>query len=273
MSLASRHYNILRYGIRNRLVRPNARYASYPYQEENCLKVKDFLSKFDTGCAVVFVGMRQAKYSLGLDNPFRQTTELLADIYESLIVPSFSHSVRISGVYDVKSTRSDVGNYSQLFLDVADYRTLSPYKSYALKGVIADSFRGLQYENDYAPGGAFEFIQNNAITAINIGTMALKFSCIHYAEYLSRVPYVRNVSRCVTIIDSHGMRSEVTVTEQNYKGIAYKFNLHKVERDLLKNELLHQIKINDLVVRVLPEQKYFDYIMGRLKKNPYYLVD
>lgn len=273
MSFASRHYNILRYGIRNRLVRPNARYASYPYLEENCLKVKDFLSKFNAGSAVVFVGMRQAKYSLGLDNPFRQTTELLNEVYGSLIVPTFTHSVRNSGVYNVKSTRSEVGTYSQLFLNVADYRTLSPYKSYALKGEIVDSFRGLQYENDYAPGGAFEFVRNNAVTAINIGTMALKFSCIHYAEYLAKVPYLHNVSRQIKIIDHNNEIKEITATEQNYKGIAYKFNLLKVEKDLIKNELLFQIKINDLVVRVLPEQRYFDYIMDRLKKNPYYLVD
>lgn len=273
MSKLSRHWNFVRYGIRNRLIRPNLRYKKYKYTPDLVAKIQDWLCKFDTKSAVVFTGLRQAKYSLGFEDPFLQTTELFNQVYDSLIIPTFSPSVRDSRVYDVRATKSEVGVYSQLFMGIADFRTLSPYKSYAVIGPITDVFKTLRYDNDYASGGTFEHIVENAITTINFGTHDLRFGCIHYAEFLAKVPYRMTVGREITVIDHNGESRVVYASEQGDKGLPVKVNGRKIEKDLAKAGLLYQTKINDLIIRVLPDQRYFGYIMERLAANPYYLVD
>lgn len=273
MTVVSRALNVLRYGIYNKVFKPSIRYKQYAFDYRNVNKLQEALSKFDTKAVVAFIGLRQLKYSLGFDDPYIQTRDLLTEVYDSLIVPTFTPSVRISGFYDPMNSPSEVGVFSELFRTFADYRTLSPLKSYAVKGDISNEFRKLQYLDDFSKNGAFEFIVDNQITSINIGTNDLRFSCIHFAEFLSHVPYQRQIKREVSIKNENGDVRKIVIVEPIYKKIRYKLNLRKIERDLEREKLIIVYKINNMIIRVLPQQKYFNYILKRLSDNPYYLVD
>lgn len=273
MSLLSRRWNYLKYGLRNKYFNPNHKYKDYAYDANNINQIKDFLNQFDTKAAVVFVGIRQARQSLGLEDPIVQIQAILDEIYGSVIVPTYTYSVRESQKFDVVNTRSETGVFSRHFMENADYRSMSPIKSYALKGQAVEEFSKLNHFDDYGLEGSFEYFRKSQITTINIGTDEIRPICIHYSEYLAKVPYMQSIKRNVLITDKSGKSEDASVSDLISIGSPVKVNRIKLEKDLLENKLSYNLKINDFVVRVMPQQNYFDFFMDRLKKNPYYLVD
>ena len=273
MSLLSRRRVYLKYGIWTKFMVPRLKYKMYDYNPDNIKKIQDFLCKFDTKTVATFVGLKQLKYSLGLENAFEQTYDLLTGVYESLIVPTFTYSTRDTKYYDVLKTHSELGAFSRLFTEVSDYRSLAPIKSYAIKGPAAKEFSLLDYKDDYEKNGSYEYFGTaNAIT-LNIGTDVLRPVRTHQLEYYMGVPYLKKIHFPVTIIDHSGVKHEFEVADLVGSGQKVKLNCSKWERDMLKNGILHHFRVNDLLIRILPTQEYVEFFNTMLKKNPYYLVD
>lgn len=271
MKKLATYVNYLRYGIRNKFIRPKLKYRDHPFSEDDAKRLSDFLASSGSDAAVAFVGLRQVKHSLGLEDPFTFTSKLLLDSFKTLIVPTFTGKVLETGVFDVVHTPTENGTFSQLFLQQADARTLCPFKSYALKGSRCQDILALDTLNDYSPQGSFEYIHQHDIVTINLGTIDTRPCCTHYAEFKSQLPYLLPRTVKVAVTDSQGATStnEYFYLDNNIK---IKLNLDKVERDLLKAGIARILTINDLVARILPEQEYFDYLLHRLKQDPYYLV-
>jgi len=273
MSLLSRRWVYLKYGIWTKYVVPKLRYKKYDYNPDNIKRIQDFLSKFNTKSAATFVGLKQMKYSLGMENTFEQTYNLLAGLYDSLIVPTFTYSTRTTKYFDVMKTQSELGAFSRLFTEVSDYRSLSPIKSYAIKGPAAKDFSLLDYKDDYESKGSYEYFGTANTVTINIGTDVLRPVRTHQLEYYMGVPYLKKIHFPVTMIDHSGVKHEFDVADLVGSGEKVKLNRKKWERDLLKNGILYHLKINDLLIRILPTQEYVDFFTTKLKENPYYLVD
>ena len=273
MSIMSRRWVYLKYGIWNRLMVARLKYQMHEYNPDNIERIKEFLNKFNTTSAATFVGMRQIKYSLGLEDAYNQTYDLLSNVYSSLIVPTFTYSVRNTGIYDVSQTQSELGAFSRQFTKHADFRSLAPIKSYAVKGPATEEFARLDFCDDYEAAGSFDFFDRANSVTINIGTDVLRPVRTHQLEYQLKVPYRHKIWRQFTIIDHQGVERCCLVADLALKGSPVKLNFAKWERDLLKNGLLRQLKINDLLIRVLPDQSYMDFFAEQTKKNPYYLVD
>jgi len=271
MSRLSTYINYLRYGFRNRVIRPNIKYRDFPFSEDNSKRIIDFLISSGSDAAVAFVGLRQIKHSLGVNDPFTYTLNLLLDSFTTIIVPTFTGSVLETGVFDVVNTPTENGTFSHLFMQQADARTLCPFKSYAVKGPRSQEMMALDTLNDYSPHGSFEYIHQQDIVTINLGTIDTRPCCTHYAEYKSKLPYLLPRKVKVTVTDFQGATStnDYFYLDNTMK---LKLNLDKVERDLLKAGIARKLTINDLVVRILPEKKYFDYLLHRLSQDPYYLV-
>ncbi len=265
------HINYLRYGIRNKYIRPKLKYRDYPFSEDNVKRLSDFLASSGSDAAVAFVGLRQIKHSLGLEDPYTFMSQLLLDSFATVIVPTFTGNVLETGVFDVLRTPTENGTFSQLFLQQADIRTLCPFKSYAVKGSRCQEILALDTLNDYSPNGSFEYIHQQDIVTINLGTIDTRPCCTHYAEFKSKLPYLLPRKVKVSVTDTRG---ETSTNEYFYldNNMKIKLNLDKVERDLLKAGLARKLTINDMVARILPEQKYFDYLLHQLKRDPYYLV-
>lgn len=272
MSKISRFSSIVNYGVRTKILARFKRYRDYQFRVEDKLRLLDFIGQLRTNSVFVFAGLRQVKHSLGVADPFEFVRNELTPQFESIIVPAFTPSVRSKGFFDVSATPSEVGAFSDKFLKIADYRTLSPLKSYAVTGPAADTMKKLQYRDDFGPQGSYEYLVREKVSVINIGTSEPRLSCIHYVECLARVPYCTMVQRQIELIDHCG-NTELTDVADIQHLRRFKNNLRKIERDLLKQGLLSKIQINDLTLRVLPEQRYFGFLMDRVKKNPYYLVD
>jgi len=135
-------------------------------------------------------------------------------------------------------------------MKTADFRSLAPIKSYAIEGFVSEEFARLDYHDDYETTGSYSFFGDAKTITVNIGTDVLRPVRTHQLEYILKVPYLEKIWR-----------------------LPLKLNCSKWERDLLRNGFLHNLKINDLLIRVLPDQNYVDYFTEQIRKNPYYLVD
>lgn len=266
------YLNYLRYGIRNRVIRPNLKYQDHLFSADDAKRLSDFLASSGKDAAVAFVGLRQIKHSLGLEDPFTFTLNLLLDNFDTVIVPTFTGAVLETGIFDVVHTPTENGTFSQLFMQQSDVRTLCPFKSYAVRGTRHQEIMALDTLNDYSKKGSFEYIHQQDIVTLNIGTIDTRPSCTHYAEYKANLPYLLPRHVKVAVKDAQGMTNTNDYFYLDYN-MKIKFNLDKVERDLLKAGIAKKMIIHDLVARILPEQKYFDFLMQQLKKDPYYLVN
>lgn len=272
MSELSRYYNVVNHVFRTKVLARHRKYRDYQFSDEQRARIVSFIGQLKTNSVFVFAGLRQVKHSLGIDDPFKFILSLLIPQFESIIVPAFTPSVRTKGSFDVSTSPSEVGAFSSKFLQIADYRTLSPLKSYAVVGPAADSMKKLQYLDDFGPKGSYRYLITEKVSVINIGTSEPRLSCIHFVEHLARVPYCTMVQHQIQLTDQRGNTELAHVSDIHHLR-KYKNNLFKIERDLLKHGLLSKIQINDLTLRILPEQRYFCFLMDRVKKNPYYLVD
>lgn len=273
MSILSRRWIFLKYGLWSKYIVPRLQYRDYEFKQDNVKRIQDFLSRFNTDIAATFVGLKQIKHSLGLEDAFEQTFSLLSEVYGSIIVPTFTYSVRNTGTYDVLNSQSELGAFSKLFINRADFRSLAPIKSYAIKGQASEEFAKLNYCDDYESNGSYEYFKTAKTVTINIGTDVLRPVRTHQLEYLLKVPYVKKIWRPVTVIDQYRRQHSIQVADLAPKGTPIKLNCSKWERDLLANGFLHHLKINDLLIRVLPDESYADFFSEQIKKNPYYLVD
>ena len=272
MRIVNRYINLLRYGVRNRFIRPRKKYPDFAFDKDNLARLEDFLVSSGCESAVAFVGLKQVKHSLDVDNPFTTLHSILGTAFSTLLVPTFTPSVLNTGIFNATTTPSENGTFSQLFLRASGSRTLCPFKSYALQGARTAEILSLATHNDYAEGGAYYYINSHDIQTVNIGTSDLRFGAIHYAEYVAGVPYLLQRKLQITVIAQNGDSSEGEYLYLDYK-TRVKFNRDKIERDLLKAGVATKLVINDLIVRILPEQRYFEFLMNKLRKDPYYLVD
>lgn len=272
MKKFSIYYNLIRYGYRNKYTRSHGRYKRFPFSRANDSKLREFLSGTPSRDAVVFVGLKQVRNSIGVENPYEYLRDLLEEKFETLIVPTYTPSVLTTGIFDVRTTPSETGSFSQQFLQQSGKRTMSPLKSFALLGPRENDIMSLQTFNDYSADGIFEYFYSNAITSINIGTVNPRFSTIHYCEYTADLPYLLKEKPKIRVMDHEGNEA---LNEYFYLGYKQrlKFNRDKIEKHLMKAGSLEKLVINDLIVRIINERKAFDLMLGNLKRDPYYLVD
>lgn len=265
------YYNILKYGFRNIY---NKKIKSYGFKTNDGIAKKslsDFVNNIPSDTAVVFVGLKQLKYYARIENPAEYMIELLQRKFKNIIVPTFTASVKITKYFDVKNTSSESGAFSNAFLRVADYRTPSPFKSFAIKGPIISEIQQLQFDNDFASNGIFEFINNTRIPSVNLGTSDIRPICIHYAEYSKNVPYAQVEKEKIRIIYKDGSIDTKNISAFNYK-MNYKVNRDKIEKDLIQNGLIKEQILNGICMRYIPEDGYFHFFLERISKDLYYLI-
>lgn len=233
--------------------------------------LSDFINNIPTDTVIVLVGLKQVKYYAGTEDPAGFVIDLLLKKFKNIIVPTFTTSVKKTKYFDLQNTPSDYGAFANIFLKIAEYRTPSPFKSCAVKGPIVSKIQQLQFENDFASNGIFEFIYKNNISTINFGTVDIRPGLIHYAEYVKKVPYLKIEKEKIKVRNSNGEIEDKVFTQVSQK-INYKFNRAKIEQDLIQNSLIQSQIFNGICMRYIPAEGHYHFFLERISKDPYYLV-
>lgn len=261
---------MIKYGLKNKLRRFKS-YKTLDYTEEKIERLNHFFSSIPSESIVLFVGLRQMKYFLNLDDPGNFLINLVAGHFKNVLVPTFTPSVINNHLFDIVNTKSESGSFSNIFLQNASFRTPSPFKSFAVVGPIIGKLQELQYDNDFLSNGIFDFINNQNIPSVNVGTDDIRFSCIHYAESVSSVPYVKMNKFTIEVYENGSYLYKKDFGKLDYL-FGYKFNRAKIENDLTASHLITTEDIEGLKLRYIPQDGYFNYFLSQLKLNSNYLI-
>jgi aminoglycoside N3'-acetyltransferase len=266
------YFNILKYGIRNIY---NVRIKSYKTLKKHTTTrnaISNFVKEIQSDTVVAFVGLKQIKYYAGIDNPAEYIIDLFRRNFKNIIIPTFTASVKKTKYFDIENTPSDSGAFSNYFLKFADFRTPSPFKSFAIIGPISEEIKNLQFENDFENNGIFEFIHSHNIPSLNIGTSDIRFGCIHFAEYIKKVPYSKIENSMVKIKFNNGSTQLKKIEYFDYK-LNYKINRDKIEKDLTNLKLIRSQISGGINLRFIPQDGYFSFFLDRIDKDPHYLIN
>lgn len=219
---------------------------------------------------VVFVHIGLSDINTALEaDPYETILSKLQASFDSVLVPGFTKSFRSTGYFDVDETQPELGAFSTLFFDDAEYRTPDPLHSVLVAGPYR--FDGCTFRDTFSPAGCYSQLSADNVLCLNIGTPWLISTQLHYIERVCDVPYVETVD-----VDGKLRANGTTeqITQQNYtkNNYLYFWNRRGLRDDLVSAGVLDHYSLNGLNVMGFRAGELQDFLTARIEADPYYLV-
>lgn len=194
----------------------------------------------------------------------------------ALVVPTFTWSFRVTGVYSIMYSKSETGVFSELFRKIADYRTPNAIQSFSIISNYIDTFKGLNHNDTFANDGIYEFLRKNETFIIDISTDTYRASPLHHIERVCNLCYLKapakkfegylydeknNVKK---IVQMHGGTNI-------YDG-PFIFNKQKIEKFIKKKKILKVYHYNRIKVSITSNQALHRVLENKLEENPFFAI-
>ena len=167
--------------------------SSYSYKENDIIKsfVKIKLKKNDNLIVTTSLGM------LGLIKSKKNMNEVFFNIIKNhigeqgtLFVPTYSYSFGNKKIFDVKKTKSLIGDFGNFVLKQKNiFRSEDPMTSIAGLGPKAEKILNIDKNTSYGKGCIFEKMLKIDLKILNIGLGPNWIPFIHYLDYLNKVQF------------------------------------------------------------------------------------
>jgi len=216
----------------------------------------------------VHIGLSDIKTALKR-NPYDSILAKLDRHFESILAPGFTKSFRETGEFDVDETAPELGAFSSLFFEDADYRTPDPLHSILVDGSYR--FDGCAFRDTFSPDGCYGQLSADNVLCLNIGTPWLVSTQLHYIERVCEVPYVETIPITGRLTVNGTTRQ---ITQNNYQKNKYLYFWNRVglRDDLMSAEVMDHHSLNGLNIMGFRAGDMQLYLENRLKSDPYYLV-
>lgn len=223
------------------------------YQNENC---------FIQG------GLRNIKLFFNDKGGLNAFVKKFDDYFKNILVPAYTLNFKQNRVFHHQFSKPDVGGFALEFEKYAKARTLDPVSSIWIRGLNYDSFDlNSTFLNDK---GLYAVLDSNKSTSFSIGTENLRLAHIHYLENKLKLPYRKIVSyNGVIYYDKYNFNCINHLTTEN-KQILH-FERERIEYNMLKEGVLKRYDLGPLVIRVMNNEDYAQFLQIKTSKNPYYL--
>lgn len=224
-----------------------------------------------TGESEVFVqaGLSEVKSAFDV-NPYDYLYKQLDHRFESILAPGFTDYFKESGLYHKLYSRPKHGAFSRLFLEDAEYRTDDAIKSILVKGPYR--FEDCIHHDSYHPDGCFAKLVNDNVQVMNIGVPWFICSHIHYFESRFDVEYVTDKTYEGVIYRNETEHESITQTCGQTVSKYYSWNKPKLQRKLLKSDVIHAYNLNGLRIFFFKLGKMERVLADEIAGNEYYLV-
>ncbi|MFW6320541.1 MAG: AAC(3) family N-acetyltransferase [Halohasta sp.] len=230
--------------------------------------VDEVLAGYDDDVVFVHAGLSDIKTALQT-NPYEALMEKLEDAFESVLAPGFTHSFRETGVFDVEETPPELGAFSGLFFQDADYRTPDPLHSVLVSGSYR--FDGCSFRDTFGPESPYAQLSAENVLYLNVGTPWLISTQIHYIERICDVPYADTIT-----IDGELVVDGDTepISQRNYEknNYLYFWNRRKLRDELVAAGVMDHYSLNGLNVMGVRAGDMERFLVDRIEQDPYYLV-
>ena len=219
---------------------------------------------------VVFahVGLSDVNTALG-GNPYKAVADRLNRAFESVLVPGFTKSFRSTRRFDVDETAPELGAFSGLFFEDADYRTPDPLHSILVRGSYR--FPDCTFQDTFSPAGCYGQLSDDNVLYLNIGTPWLVSTQLHYIERICDVPYVSTVE-IEGELAADGSTEPITQRTYSKNNYLYFWNRRGLRDDMVAAGVLDHYRLDGLNVMGVRAGDMEAFLADRIERDPYYLV-
>ena len=197
----------------------------------------------------------------------------------NIIVPTYSYTFGKStasnlAVYDTKTTKAEIGPFPEFVRKQKDaVRSLDPFMSVVCIGKDCEKLIGKLSNASYGEGSFFEkFVHFPKSKCCSIGLGPNWTPFIHYADYLAKVPhrydklfwgYIKNGDEKFLTPWIYSVRFD---GDESYP------YAHTAGREAEEAEIWKYAPLGRARVYAANTKDYFDFVMKKLKDNPFYLA-
>lgn len=199
--------------------------------------------------------------------------------HRQLLFPTFNYQFPETQVYCLQSSESQVGHLSEFARKHwADWRTEVPIFSFCGKGKIPKYIdHSKNTINPFGKNTVFSGVVENDGIVLLYGTSIQPSTIIHYVEeMLDGGPLYRYEKKFLGTVKSGDVHADRLVTLLNHVrplGKVLNYDWEKLERDLLAENILYQVRDGASIAFAFSAKKFFVYAKERMALDPYYLLD
>ena len=234
----------------------------------------EILSEYDDDAVFVHAGLSDVKSAFDTD-PYEFLMDELEANFESILTPGFTSSFRDTGYYHKTESEPEVGAFSNLFFEDADYRTDDPIHSILVSGEYEERLADCNHRDTFGPDGCYAQLDEDDVRILNVGTPWLVSTQLHYVERTLDVPYVESTEYEGTIHYEDGDREYVEQTNY-HKTLPYLYvyfwDRLGIRRQLMADGVLDYYDLNGLTVMSVTAGDLLTALEPRVEEDPYYLV-
>ncbi len=189
------------------------------------------------------------------------------------ITPSYSYSFCKGEPFNLSTTPSDVGPFSnQLLQEPKVQRSREPIFSVAALGNVGDLFADLPH-SCFGADCIYERLLNRQSKIVNIGLSLSHLTPIHYLEYTIGVPYRfdKPFRGLIKTENSHYIEEEWLYYVRNLDQPS-KSDCSELEREGVRGRLVKKVKLGLGYVTSVALDRYFCLAEKMISRDPWYLT-
>ncbi len=195
----------------------------------------------------------------------------------TLIVPSFTYSFCEKGIFNIDTSISEVGIFTEFFRNQKNVvRSNHPIFSVCSKGLNSKLFRDNLSYSSTGDGSIFERLRVFDAYILFIGAKFIN-SCtfLHYIEQCQKIEYRYSKYFKGKIIEKNKTTTgswEFFVRNTELFKFAKWDESPQIEKDLIKNNILKLTKLPNLEIGYCSARLLFNFVSKKLKKDNYYIL-
>ena len=198
----------------------------------------------------------------------------------NIIVPTYSYTFGGStktepAIFNIKKTKSKIGPFPNYVLTRGDFvRSDDPFVSVACKGPNCNNLLTGLSNSSYGEGSFFsKMVKTDNMKCCSIGLGPNWTPFIHYADWLARVPHRYDKKFYGYIKDKNKLEYKEWIYSVPCLTPEARSTAHKVGRLAEIEGIWNSSKLGRARVYTSNCKEYFNFVMQRLKKDPWLLAE
>ncbi len=246
---------------------------SFKYNAEAQHRLEDFIEQVDTDKVFVHVALSASKLFSPVPDGYAWLRELLCSRFQAVATNAFTPYVNETKTFDIKQDEPVYGAFAKKLFQEHTFRNADPLYSVCGLGDTGLDEKSFSFTHD----GVFWQMIDQGYYGLNIDIDNITSSLLHFIELNHQLPYIE-IHRELFRINSVEVSIKAEYLYYRYQkkfsvnNKSIMFNWHKIRRDLLKASVLKAQRYNGASVSYFSYKDFYDFIAGRLEKDPFYLV-